>query len=85
MGNTPPSGELRTTGTLEIKDSRTDKNYSVPILQGGVPRLWVMRRFAQIKPAGWAVLSINAGISYVKVQLVLGKVFQELFVVPIIA
>ena len=36
MGNTPPSGELRTTGTLEIKDSRTDKNYSVPILQGGV-------------------------------------------------
>jgi citrate synthase len=36
MGNTPPSGELRTTGTLEIKDSRTDKNYSVPIVQGGV-------------------------------------------------
>ncbi len=36
MGNTPPSGELRTTGTLEIKDSRTDKGYSVPILQGGV-------------------------------------------------
>ncbi|MGH7616073.1 MAG: citrate synthase [Gemmatimonadaceae bacterium] len=39
MGNTqptPPSGELRTTGTLEIKDSRTDKSYSVPVLQGGV-------------------------------------------------
>jgi citrate synthase len=42
MGNTQPtpsgapSGELRSTGTLEIKDSRTDKNYSVQILQGGV-------------------------------------------------
>jgi citrate synthase len=39
MGNTqptPPSGELRTTGTLEIKDSRTDKNYSVTVFQGGV-------------------------------------------------
>jgi citrate synthase len=36
MGNTPPSGELRATGTLEIKDSRTDKNYSVQIVQGGV-------------------------------------------------
>jgi citrate synthase len=41
MGNeqpTPPapSGELRTQGTLEIKDSRTDKSYSVKILQGGV-------------------------------------------------
>jgi citrate synthase len=39
MGNTqptPPSGELRATGTLDIKDSRTDKNYSVQILQGGV-------------------------------------------------
>ena len=42
MGNTQPtppgtpSGELRATGTLEIKDSRTDKNYSVQILQGGV-------------------------------------------------
>ncbi|MEO7083339.1 MAG: citrate synthase [Gemmatimonadaceae bacterium] len=41
MGNeqpTPPapSGELRTQGTLEIKDSRTDKTYSVKILQGGV-------------------------------------------------
>jgi citrate synthase len=31
-----PSGELRATGTLEIKDSRTDKTYSVQILQGGV-------------------------------------------------
>src|SRR3954468_20719870 len=42
MGNTQPtptgapSGELRATGTLEIKDSRTDKNYSVQIIQGGV-------------------------------------------------
>jgi citrate synthase len=39
MGNTqptPPSGELRSTGTLDIKDSRTDKTYSVQILQGGV-------------------------------------------------
>ncbi|MDB4876902.1 MAG: citrate synthase [Gemmatimonadetes bacterium] len=38
MGNTqptPPSGELRATGTLDIKDSRTDKTYSVQILQGG--------------------------------------------------
>jgi citrate synthase len=33
---TPPSGELKPTGTLEIKDSRTDKNYSVQIVQGGV-------------------------------------------------
>jgi citrate synthase len=33
---TPPSGELRTTGTLEIKDSRTDKSYSISVLQGGV-------------------------------------------------
>src|SRR3954466_13620472 len=31
-----PSGELKPTGTLEIKDSRTDKSYSVQILQGGV-------------------------------------------------
>jgi citrate synthase len=39
MGNTqptPPSSELRTNGTLEIKDSRTDKSYSVSVLQGGV-------------------------------------------------
>ncbi|HTE44318.1 MAG TPA: citrate synthase [Gemmatimonadaceae bacterium] len=42
MGNTQPtppgapSGELRATGTLEIKDSRTDKNYSFQIVQGGV-------------------------------------------------
>src|SRR6266513_4441842 len=41
MGNeqpTPsaPSGELRATGTLDLKDSRTDKTYSVKILQGGV-------------------------------------------------
>src|SRR5471030_2914452 len=39
MGNaqpTPPDGELRTTGTLDIKDSRTEKTYSVQILQGGV-------------------------------------------------
>jgi citrate synthase len=32
----PPSGELKQTGTLEIKDSRTDKAYSVQIVQGGV-------------------------------------------------
>src|SRR5690242_3063723 len=31
-----PSGELRPTGSLEIKDSRTDKTYSVQIVQGGV-------------------------------------------------
>ena len=31
-----PTGELKPTGTLEIKDSRTDKNYSVQIIQGGV-------------------------------------------------
>jgi citrate synthase len=31
-----PSGELKPTGTLEIKDSRTDKNISVQIIQGGV-------------------------------------------------
>src|ERR1700755_456123 len=31
-----PSGELKPTGKLEIKDSRTDKNYSVQIIQGGV-------------------------------------------------
>ena len=39
MGNTqptPPSGELLSAGTLDIKDSRTDKAYSVQILQGGV-------------------------------------------------
>jgi citrate synthase len=39
MGNTqptPPSGELRSEGTLDIKDSRTDQTYSVQILQGGV-------------------------------------------------
>jgi citrate synthase len=31
-----PSGELKPTGTLDIKDSRTDKSYSVQIIQGGV-------------------------------------------------
>src|SRR3954466_5869603 len=42
MGNTQPtpsgapSGELRATGTLDIKDSRTNKTYSVQIVQGGV-------------------------------------------------
>jgi len=39
MGNTqptPPSGELRAKGTLDIKDSRTDKSYSIQILEGGV-------------------------------------------------
>ena len=35
-GSPAPSGELKQTGTLEIKDSRTDKNYSVQIVQGGV-------------------------------------------------
>src|SRR5678809_305908 len=32
----PPPGELQATGTLDIKDSRTSKNYSVQIIQGGV-------------------------------------------------
>ena len=39
MGNTqptPPSGELRAKGTLDIKDSRTDKTYSIQIIEGGV-------------------------------------------------
>ena len=39
MGNTqptPPSGELRAKGTLDIKDSRTDKTYSIQIVEGGV-------------------------------------------------
>ena len=39
MGNTqptPPSGELRAKGTLDIKDSRTDKSYSIQIVEGGV-------------------------------------------------
>ena len=40
---TPPSGELRATGTLDIKDSRTDKSYSVQILQGGVEGDTAMR------------------------------------------
>src|ERR1700750_2601820 len=31
-----PSGELKPTGTLGITDSRTDKSYSVQIIQGGV-------------------------------------------------
>src|SRR5579884_2624377 len=31
-----PSGELKPTGTLEIKDSRTNKTTSVQIVQGGV-------------------------------------------------
>ena len=31
-----PSGELRPTGTLDIKDSRTEKTYTIPIVQGGV-------------------------------------------------
>ena len=30
-----PTGELKQTGTLEITDSRTKKNYSVQILEGG--------------------------------------------------
>src|SRR3954468_8564661 len=39
MGNTQPtqpSGELRAKGTLDIKDSRTDKTYSIQIVEGGV-------------------------------------------------
>jgi citrate synthase len=32
----PGGGELRATGTLDIKDSRTSKSYSVQILEGGV-------------------------------------------------
>jgi len=35
-GSSAPSQELKNTGTLEIKDSRTDKSYSVPIIVGGV-------------------------------------------------
>jgi len=31
-----PSAELRATGSLDIKDSRTGKNYPVQILEGGV-------------------------------------------------
>jgi len=31
-----PSGELRNVGALDIKDSRTDKSYSIQIVQGGV-------------------------------------------------
>jgi citrate synthase len=31
-----PAGELRPTGALEIKDSRTGKGYSVQVLEGGV-------------------------------------------------
>ncbi|MFI5230554.1 MAG: citrate synthase [Gemmatimonadales bacterium] len=34
--NAPPSGELKPTGTLDIKDSRTSKTYSIQIVQGGV-------------------------------------------------
>ena len=30
-----PTGELKATGTLEIKDSRTDKSYSIQIVEGG--------------------------------------------------
>jgi citrate synthase len=33
---TPPSGEFRNTGTLDITDSRTKKSYSVQMFQGGV-------------------------------------------------
>src|SRR5579884_139443 len=33
---TAPSGELRNIGTLEITDSRTNKSYTSPIVQGGV-------------------------------------------------
>src|SRR5437763_526935 len=41
--STPPSGDLKQTGTLEIKDSRTDKSYSVQIIQGGVEGDTVVR------------------------------------------
>src|SRR6476659_6619145 len=49
----PPSGELQATGTLDIKDSRTNKNYSVPIMQGGVEGDTVTRAMdlRQIKTA----------------------------------
>ncbi len=54
MGNTqptPPSSELRETGTLDIKDSRTSKSYSVKILEGGVEGDTAVRAmdFRQIK------------------------------------
>src|SRR6185295_18073950 len=49
----PPSGELQATGTLDIKDSRTSKNYSVQIIQGGVEGDTVTRAMdlRQIKTA----------------------------------
>jgi len=31
-----PSAELRATGTLDVKDSRSSKSYSFPIVEGGV-------------------------------------------------
>ena len=31
-----PTGDLRATGTLELKDSRTGKSYSTQVLEGGV-------------------------------------------------
>src|SRR5689334_19799936 len=31
-----PTSELRTTGSLDIKDSRTGKSYAVQIVEGGV-------------------------------------------------
>jgi citrate synthase len=53
MTTTTPSGELRQTGTLELKDSRTDKTYSTPIVQGGVEGDTVVRAMdlRQIKTA----------------------------------
>src|SRR5881398_1254418 len=41
--STPPSGDLKQTGTLEIKDSRTDMSYSVQIVEGGVEGDTVIR------------------------------------------
>ena len=31
-----PTGDLRTTGTLDLKDSRTGKSYAMQVLEGGV-------------------------------------------------
>src|SRR2546423_9174355 len=38
-----PSEELRVTGTLDIKDSRTGKNYPLQVLEGGVEGDTVIR------------------------------------------
>jgi citrate synthase len=58
-----PSGELTPTGTLEIKDSRTDKNYSVPIVQGGVEGDTVVRamdlRAVKTKPEEFGLMTYD--------------------------